>query len=146
MNQICLVPCVSKKRSHPTRAEELYVSTFFKKARNYALKFDRWYILSARYGLVEPARTIEPYEMTLNRMTKRSRHDWAGSVVESICQWTNGSERIVILAGAAYRENLVPMLRKRGYLIEVPMEGMRIGQQLQWLGEHSFHSGGDGAN
>ena len=44
---------------------------------------------------------------------------------------------VVFLAGARYREFLVPALREFGTSIEIPMEGLRIGEQLSWLANHS---------
>lgn len=41
------------------------------------------------------------------------------------------ADRFTILAGQTYRRHLVPELSTA----EVPMEGMRIGEQLQFLNE-----------
>ena len=38
-----------------------------------------------------------------------------------------------ILAGDRYREFLTPMLQARGVQVDVPMQGLRIGEQLRWL-------------
>jgi hypothetical protein len=39
----------------------------------------------------------------------------------------------VILAGKAYRSDLVEPLREMGCTVEIPMEGLTFGQQLRWL-------------
>lgn len=44
---------------------------------------------------------------------------------------------VVFLAGQRYREFLADHLKSRGIVVEVPMEGLRIGQQLSWLGRHA---------
>jgi len=139
MSQICLVACARKKTTHATRAESLYVSPLFKKSRRYALGFDRWYILSAKYGVLEPSLVVEPYEMTLKQMTKKDRHAWSRRVARSICNLTAASDRIVILAGLDYREELIPLLRDRKYIVDVPMKGLGIGQQLHWLDKQSLN-------
>lgn len=36
-------------------------------------------------------------------------------------------------AGKRYREYLVPLLQEVGYTVEVPLMGLRIGQQLAWF-------------
>ena len=41
--------------------------------------------------------------------------------------------QIEILAGKSYRWPLAMYLQQAGYYITVPMEGLGIGQQLQWL-------------
>jgi hypothetical protein len=35
-----------------------------------------------------------------------------------------------------YLRDLVPLLERRGYAVEVPMAGLGIGQQLGWLSRH----------
>jgi hypothetical protein len=39
----------------------------------------------------------------------------------------------VVLAGARYREFLLDYLKARFATVELPMEGLKIGKQLQWL-------------
>jgi hypothetical protein len=43
-------------------------------------------------------------------------------------------ERAVFLAGHRYREFLTPLLLERNVSVQVPMQGLRIGEQLSWLG------------
>ena len=45
----------------------------------------------------------------------------------------DGVGSVVFLAGQRYREFLEPSLRSRGLVVSVPMEGLRIGEQLRWL-------------
>lgn len=46
-------------------------------------------------------------------------------------------KRMVMLAGMRYRELLEPRLRARGIDVHVPMEGLRIGEQLSWMDARS---------
>lgn len=46
------------------------------------------------------------------------------------------SKHATILAGDRYREFLTPMLQARGMRVDVPMQGLRIGEQLRWLDRH----------
>ncbi len=140
MTRICLVSCVGQKLDHPARAIDLYISPWFKKARGYATRCDRWYVLSAKYGLVTPDSVIEPYEVTLNKMRKLDRQSWARRVFQALCHVTSGDDEMIVLAGHKYRETLVPLLQQRGNHIDVPMEGMGIGEQLHWLDEQSWRS------
>jgi hypothetical protein len=39
----------------------------------------------------------------------------------------------VFLAGERYREFLAEHLKGHGVVVSVPMEGLRIGEQLSWL-------------
>jgi hypothetical protein len=76
VDTICLVSCVSAKRTTPARAKSLYQSDWFIKARAYAESVGScWFILSAKYGLERPDAMIEPYEMTLNTVAVAERRN-----------------------------------------------------------------------
>lgn len=131
---IALVACVGKKKNRPLPAGELYDSDWFHKASAYARRTaDAWYILSAKYGLVPPERTIAPYDETLNTMPAAARREWALRVLADLREVLRPDDRVLMLAGAAYREHLLGPIRQLGCHVEVPMEGLRIGEQLSWL-------------
>ena len=133
---IYLVACVDKKHLVPMKARDLYTSPWFAKASELA---DRravgWFILSAKHGLLEPDRVIEPYDLSLRSTTTTGRRIWAEGVLRSLLPRLKGSDDVVFLAGIAYRENLVSPIREHGCRVEIPMEGLRIGEQLNWLNE-----------
>ena len=131
---LCLVSCVSRKRQSPSPAKALYLSDWFIKARQ-VVKMEgwRWFILSAKYGLVDPDRPIEPYEKTLNNMSNAERRSWASDVWKALEPDLDGVRTVVFLAGQKYREDLEWRLRGRGIEVRVPMERLRIGEQLAWL-------------
>ena len=136
-NTVYLVSCVGKKRSTPAKAKDLYASDWFTKARQYVEAHGGdWFILSAELGLVDPEDEIAPYEKTLNAMGVRERREWAERVKGQMAQRLPRVDRIVVLAGQRYRENLMDFLHTHAHRVEVPMEGLKIGQQLQWLGTH----------
>ena len=133
-NSVYWVSCVSKKKTRRAAAEDLYVSAWFSKARAFAESTGApWFILSAKYGLVSPDEEIAPYDLTLNKMAIGDRRRWADRVLAQLEDQAIRPERIVMLAGARYREFLEPKLRAMGIHVEVPMEGLRIGEQLSWL-------------
>ena len=129
-----LVGCASQKLKRPAPARELYVSQLFKKASAYAeVTCDRWYVLSAKYGLVHPDQVIEPYDMRLgaNARTSPPIHQWAARVRAQLDVELAGIDDItlVALAGEQYRT----VLLGSRWPYEVPMKGLGIGQQLGWL-------------
>lgn len=129
-----LVSCVSQKRSRPSPARELYCSDWFLKARAYVeAHAEPWFILSAKYGLVQPDQIIAPYDETLNEMTTAERRVWAAQVADKLRHVLQPGDQAVLLAGEAYREHLTPMIRDMGCMTHVPMEGLGIGQQKAWL-------------
>lgn len=134
MKTVSLVSCVKQKRDAPCPAKSLYVSDWFRKAMTYAESSGpHWFILSAEYGLLKPETMISPYEKTLNRMGVGERRAWAGTVISQMKVALPAADRIVILAGVPYREFLIDYLLTRARTVEVPMQGLGIGQQLQWL-------------
>lgn len=140
MSIVYLVSCVAGKRAAPTPAKELYTSEWFRRARAYVEASGApWFILSAKHGLVSPDEMLEPYEETLNTMSVRDRRAWAERVQRQMDQRLPHVDRIVVLAGQRYREFLMDYLRRRTPTIEVPLEGLRIGEQLHWFGQAREH-------
>jgi len=130
--QIILISCVSKKLPHRAKARDLYVSTLFKLNRKYAEKLspDKIFILSAKYGLLGMEREIEPYEQTLNNMPVNDVKLWANHVIEQLQKIGSFDHmEITFLAGEKYRKYLLPHFPK----YKIPLQGLRIGEQLQKL-------------
>ena len=135
---LCLVACVSVKRPVPSRARDLYASPWFRKARACVEAVGcPWYILSAKYGLLDPNSMIDPYNQTLKTMPVNRRRAWASGVMEQLAPRLAGVGSVAFLAGSAYREFLGRELRGRGLTIYVPMGGMGIGRQLSWLADQT---------
>jgi hypothetical protein len=132
MSRIVLISCVKSKQRTACRAGDLYISPLFKKMAAYAesLRPDKIFILSAEYGLVAPDDVIAPYEKTLNEMNAGQRRIWAQDVLADLEKAADlGRDEFVFLAGKPYREDLMPHMKH----CSVPMEGLPIGRQLQWL-------------
>lgn len=132
MNRIVLISCVSMKLDKKAKAEDLYVSPLFKMNLAYAklLKPQKIYILSAEYGLVDLEDEIEPYDKTLNTMKAGEVKDWALHVIEQMQgKISFQNDEIIFLAGERYRKFLVPLCRNAS----VPLQGLGIGRQLQFL-------------
>lgn len=135
---IYLVSCVSQKQAQASAARDLYVSDWFRKARQYAEASGcPWFILSAEYGLVAPDQVVAPYERTLNTMVVAKRRAWAKRVDRRLAEAVPELASVVFLAGERYREFLAEHLTERGVAVSVPMEGLQIGKQKRWLLQHS---------
>lgn len=132
--RLYLVSCVAAKLARPAPARDLYVSPWFRKARAHVeAQGGAWLILSAKHGLIDPAEAIAPYETTLNTMNAADRRTWASRVIDQLEARAPVADQAVILAGTNYRENLLPWLQARFRQVSIPMQGLGIGQQLQWL-------------
>lgn len=132
MKRTVLISCVSKKRSFRVKAKDLYISALFKKNLAYARRMtpDAIYILSAKYGLVDLETEIEPYDLTLNTMSTSEIRQWAQNVLEQLRRVADlQTDHFVFLAGIKYRKYLLPHIAS----FEVPLEGLPIGKQLQFL-------------
>ena len=131
---IYLLSCVGQKRSAPLHARDLYTFPLVPQGSHLCGRDGQpWFILSAQYGLVHPDEMIAPYDLTLNTMPVADRRQWASRVLTQLEQHLNGIRSVTFLAGRRYREFLEPSLRSRGLVVSIPMEGLRIGEQLSWL-------------
>lgn len=132
MKKIVLISCCSEKLTIPTKARELYISPLFK----YQLEFSRrfqpndTYILSAKYGLTELDRRINPYDQSLNRMSEKEKRIWAETTLGRLEEKSDLNEDFFIfLAGQNYRKHLIPNIAN----YSIPLEGLSIGFQLKYL-------------
>ena len=140
MKKIVLLSCVSKKSPHKTKAKDLYISPLFVGSLRYArsLKPDDILILSAKYGLLELDKEIDPYDMTLKDMSPAQARAWADKVLEQLKKQADlQRDHFIFLAGEKYRKYVAPHLAS----YEVPLQGMAIGKQLQYLAmqKHELH-------
>lgn len=140
MAQIGLVSCTKSKRDEPALPRDLYEpSALFRKARAYCNRHhDTWYILSAKHGLLEPdSHEIAPYDETLTTATVDERQAWAAQVEEQLDEaglLTDETE-LVIHAGKAYYEYLLPLVESQVGNVQIPTAGLAIGETLAWYNE-----------
>lgn len=143
---VYLVSCVKEKRATRGRAKELYTSPWFRKAREYVERTGQpWFLLSARHGLLDPDAMVRPYEQSLEAMPRAARRRWADRVIGQLAAHVGAGDTLVILAGQLYRELIEPGLRDREVSVVIPLEGMRIGEQLAWFDRQRPGDGAAGA-
>lgn len=123
------------------QARDLYVSDWFLKARAFVEATGcEWHILSALCGLVHPERMMLSYEFTFDPAhddnDRIRRQTWSQTVTTCLAMRHRPKmTHVAILAGALYREFLIPALEQAGFTVSVPMIGLGIGQQKRWLME-----------
>jgi hypothetical protein len=96
---------------------------------------DAWYVLSAKHGLLNPdGPPIEPYDETVSNMPVDEQREWANAVFETLRERESltASTTIVIHAGAAYYDTLLPLLEETGVSVEIPTKGLAFGETLSW--------------
>lgn len=137
--EIGLVSCVKTKRNEPTTPKDLYTSSYFEKMRSYAEHYhDDWWILSAKHGLLDPdGEPIEPYNETLSGARVATKREWAEQVTEQLDEEGLLSEEVTLVlhAGKDYYEELLPLIEEVGVSIEIPTEGLFIGEKKAWYNE-----------
>jgi hypothetical protein len=132
MKKIILISCASKKLTYKSKAEDLYISTLFRFSLTYAkkLKPNNIFILSAKYGLLNLDDEIATYNETLNNKSTSDVKIWAEKVVIELEKLTNlENDQFIFFAGKKYREYILPHVKN----YEIPLKGLRIGEQLQFL-------------
>jgi len=149
---IAIVGCGKAKAAESCAAGELYTGGLFRATLDHAIHWhDRTFIVSARYGLLEPSSPIAPYDETLKTKTPAERAAWARKVAAELAAKMAGQVwNVAIYAGADYARPLIAALEElphsahggRQHLpspglttIAEPMRGLTQGRRLQWLAE-----------
>jgi hypothetical protein len=138
--RVGLVGCTKTKADQSCQPVELYEpSVLFQKRREYVEEnCDDWLILSAKHRVLEPyGGAIEPYNETLNRMTKKQKRFWSIKVTEELGErgMLESGVTFEFHAGKDYYRWVVELLEGKPVDCRVPMEGMQIGEQLSWYTE-----------
>ncbi|MFD1599330.1 DUF6884 domain-containing protein [Halobellus rarus] len=146
---LVIVGCGAAKRDEPTRAADLYTSTYFAKKREYAETIgDEWLILSAEHALVTPDRELDPYETSIDDLDEDRLDALAHTVGMSLIDWIANEvgkgveiEEIIVLAGRSY---LDPLRERESFssgidpTVTFPLQTNDlggIGEQMGWLSE-----------
>ncbi len=139
--EIGLVSSTKRKRAEAAKPADLYMdSAFFKKARAYAEQnHDSWYILSPKHHFLDPeGPAIEPYDDdTLGSMSDEKQEEWAKTVFQQLQDRDviqNGN-RLVFHTGRDYYDLLEPFPENTGVATDLPTEGLKLGQTLNWYNE-----------
>lgn len=131
----CLVSCSNKKHTHTMKAKDIYSkSALFRRSSAYANSglFDKWFILSAKHGLLLPEAEIAPYDLYLGDYNKDQRIVWGAGAFIKLRSLVPDGSKITILASKVYVDALTPYLVNK-FEVCTPLKSKRIGEQLQWL-------------
>ena len=136
MMRVGLVGCVKSKARRATRAKDLYQSPLFAGGRAAVEEnCDRWFILSAKHGLLDPDETIEPYDETLGAFPVASRRQWSRRVTRQLHETLGSFDGVAfeVHAGRNYYEyGLRSALVEAGATVEIPPEGLSLGPRLAY--------------
>jgi hypothetical protein len=134
--RIGLVSCVKSKLPYSAPARDLYTSPLFRGARCAVQRScDRWFVLSAEHGLVDPGLVLAPYEKILTKASPAERRLWSERVLDQLRSELNqlGGHTYEVHAGAAYANfGLAAGLERAGAEVEQPLEGLGLGLRLAY--------------
>ncbi len=130
-----LVVCSRIKADRARPARELYVSPLFRAARAYAERhYAQWLILSARHGVVEPDTVVDPYDLSLRRLSARERELWGNRVAVELTDRFPAGTVLWFHAGVLYRDAIASVVPHQ---VRCPVASLGIGQQLAWYRRHA---------
>jgi len=130
---IVIAQCTGSKLGVECEAQEMYTaSPYFCKQRNYAENMaDRWFIQSAKYGLLEPTDVITPYNTHAKDIDDPEA--WAKDIAHNLHAQVPTGATVQLLGGKHYVNPLVPILERYGYIVETPLSGLGIGERMAEL-------------
>jgi len=134
---LVVLGCSREKLSIAAPASNLYISDRFRSslilARDLAAPFA---ILSAKHGVVEPDRVLEPYDLDLSSLSKSDQRSWAEQAIDQLAQRAEG-RTISILAIGAYVRPLLEANQARAQAVEIiaPWLELEPPDRLVWLKE-----------
>lgn len=133
--RIGFISCASAKRDRAMPARDLYTSWLFRGARNVVeTTCDRWYILSALHGVIDPDTIIAPYDYTLKGATVHERRAWADATWPAVESLLNHGDVVEVYAGRDYLGyGLEERILNMGVRIHDPLAGLKLGYRLSWF-------------
>jgi len=131
---LVIVPCGARKiwdikpDSGPTRASDAYIGAPFKVNKEYAERFgDRWVILSAKHGFIDPDFVIpENYNVTFKKPS--TNPVTVAQLREQIKKKRlDEFSKIVVLGGRDYTSTVLEAFAGSAARIETPLAGLPLG-------------------
>lgn len=138
---ITLIGCGRKKLAPSSdgvghAARDLYTGNVFRARRAYAERRScAWFIVSGLHGLLLPNELVQPYDFTLTDAPWLDRCGWALAVASDLLAQLPERARedltvIELHAGAAYVDPLTPVLQALGFVVQLPVARLGVGEQL----------------
>jgi uncharacterized HhH-GPD family protein len=135
-SDVILLACSATKATTARPARELYLGEAFLKGRQYAEESRKtWYILSGKWGLLDPDDVIAPYDLYLGDQSIAYRTAWGEWVTAQLLELAGSLEgaTVEVLASQSYVEPIRGPLQSLGVTLAEPFRGLRMGEQLGWF-------------
>lgn len=132
---IAIIPCTSQKSETGGPAREVWVGNHFQLVLAYCEHFfDKTYIMSYKYGFIEPDQPIEPYDIDIQLSSAVDKLQWWWKVKGNITELLQQDKpRVVALyTGQFERDRVMREFVLQGCRnVIVPWEGLGVGYRLQ---------------
>ncbi|MCG7864769.1 MAG: hypothetical protein JAY74_00195 [Candidatus Thiodiazotropha taylori] len=130
-----LISCGERKTNVASKASALYTSHRFKTAIKLSEQLGAdYFIISGKYGLVDPNSILEPYDYNLDLTDEKKRLSWGSNVAkELIKQGVEGN--VCIFGNKNYSDPLLKQFLKGESSIKVyaPLDSIAEAQHESWL-------------
>lgn len=130
---VAIIPCTNQKSDRPGPAREVWVGNHFQLILAHAEMFyDTVYIMSYKYGLIEPDALIEPYDIDLRTANAGTRLRWWAKMKGDIADVSSESPLLVALyTGAVERDRIITEFVRNGVeQVITPFEGLKVGDRM----------------
>jgi cytoplasmic iron level regulating protein YaaA (DUF328/UPF0246 family) len=126
LHRVAIVGCGATKRAYAAPAGDLYQGGYFMACSAYARRFFKdWRIVSAKYGLLEPAAVIEPYDCCLDTFTAAELADWGKLVQGQLAKaFDIENTEFYLLTGEAYSSAFTGLPRVFNVFASLKPDGM----------------------
>lgn len=133
---LLIISCGAKKRSHPALARDMYLGPWHKTLRKNRGENLCVYILSAKYGLINEDKSIDPYELRmtparaceLNETVKADYFKLIQTINPPRIMWCLGKDYLNAMKGCWFAsETVVPFCPKKSGI------GSRMTELKEWL-------------
>ena len=132
---IYLVGCTKGKKQDAMAAKDIYMESprFCHSRCIVESTGERWFILSAKHGLLSPERHIQPYDKAMRDLSESEQQQWAQGVIAALDQFLDGVNRVYFLTDEDYYKRLLDPLAERGITTETPLANLNEDKLKQWL-------------
>lgn len=129
-----LVGCGKAKLPYPAMAKDIYTGGYTKMSIGWAeLNCSTFFILSAKYGLLDPFRVIKPYNVRLTDYDEDEVTGWGNMVQEQLFDFGIAGRVVVVLAGMDYTDAV--KYPGENDVLEL-CRNMKMGDRLRWMKKH----------
>jgi hypothetical protein len=133
MKTVVLLMCGKNKLPCKAKVKDLYTSGRFRKSIEYAETLttkDNIFVLSAKHGVLDLDREIEPYNKSIYKMNSDEKNEWANMVIAQLeSRYDINNDRFVFLTDDYYNEPIYPKLKN----FELPLKSMDQKDHWCWF-------------